>query len=71
MRVFAVLVFSFLAWLLLGFGTVASVGYGLYTWAVLDVAFKMALWTTFITWIKLAAAGVVSFIIAATLGATL
>lgn len=61
-----VLGYSFLA-----FGTLASVGYGLYLWAVADVAFKVALWTTFITWVKLMIAGFVSFIAGSLLGATL
>ncbi|MNK14255.1 hypothetical protein D3C87_323540 [compost metagenome] len=49
-----------LAYILLGFGTVISVGYGLYAWAIADVAFKVALWTAFITWIKLIALGLTS-----------
>lgn len=53
-------IFVVLGYILLGFGTLISVGYGLYAWAVADVAFKVALWTAFITWIKLVAGGLVS-----------
>lgn len=53
-------VFSVLAYVLLGLGTVISIGYGLYAWAIADVAFKVALWTAFITWVKLIATGLVS-----------
>lgn len=53
-------VLAVVAYIFLGFGTVISIGYGLYAWAIADVAFKVALWTTFITWIKLIAAGLVS-----------
>lgn len=60
----------FLGYVFLGLGTVISVGYGLYSWAIADVVFKVALWTTFITWIKLIVTGVLSlfagFLIAAT-----
>lgn len=63
-------VLVFLGYVFLGLGTVISVGYGLYSWAIADVVFKVALWTTFITWIKLIVAGVLSlfagFLIAAT-----
>lgn len=60
-----------LAYILLGFGTLISIGYGLYAWAIADVAFKVALWTAFITWIKVISGGLVSlfagFIITASL----
>lgn len=53
-----------LAYVLLGFGTLISVGYGLYMWAIADVAFKVALWTAFITWVKLIAAGLGGLLVA-------
>jgi hypothetical protein len=51
-----------LGYTLLGLGTVISVAYGLHSWAVVDVAFKLALWTTFITWIKVIVAGLLSLL---------
>lgn len=53
-------VLAFSAYVLLGFGTLISLGYGLYTWAIVDVAFKVALWSAFVLWIKLIGAGLVS-----------
>lgn len=67
--ILAVILFA-LAYLFLGLGTVVSVGYGLYSWAIADVAFKVALWTAFITWIKLIAAGLVSLFSAFVITAT-
>jgi hypothetical protein len=55
-------VLAFSAYILLGFGTVISIGYGLYSWAVVDVAFKVALWSAFVMWIKLIGAGLVSLV---------
>jgi hypothetical protein len=56
-------VLIFVGWAFLAFGTAISIGYGLYSWAVADVVFKVALWTAFITWVKLVASGFVSLFV--------
>lgn len=56
-------VLIFVGWAFLAFGTAISIGYGLYSWAIADVVFKVALWTAFITWVKLVASGFVSLFV--------
>jgi hypothetical protein len=56
-------VLIFVGWAFLAFGTAISIGYGLYSWAIADVVFKVALWTAFITWVKLVVSGFISLIV--------
>ena len=48
--------------IVLALTNVGSVGYGLYLWASVGLAFKTAVWKAFLVWVKLIVIGLVMYI---------
>ncbi len=49
--------------IILAFGNIISIGYGLYLWGVTEITFSLAVWLGFKLWITMIVSGIVLFIL--------
>ena len=52
-----------IGYLLLALSSVSAVGYCLYQWAVVDIAFKYAAWNGFVLWLTMFVGGFTSLMV--------
>lgn len=53
----------------LAFATIGSVGYGLYLWGGIGIAFSVSVWTAFVVWLKAVGSGLLLVSIGLLMGA--